>query len=120
MTKQQSKKQELSDAVRRKAPNIRFNDDGNPVVESGHEGDIRDLYGVKTDAAANGILTSAIYALGDNAKAFVNLMASMAEEQEPRDAIEAMLVTQLTTTHIAITLLSTRTIRNCGKATNAP
>jgi hypothetical protein len=110
MTKQLPKRQELSNAVNRKAPNIRFNDDGNPVVESGHEGDIRDLYGVKTDAVANGILTSAIYALGDNAKAFVNLMASMGEELEPRDAIEAMLVTQITTTHIAITLLSKRTI----------
>lgn len=110
MTKQAAKKQELSNAVKRKAPNINITDEGKLIIESRHEGDLRELYGVKTDAVANGIMTSALYGLGDNARAFTNMMASMATELEPQDAIEAMLVTQMTTTHVTLTLLSARTI----------
>jgi hypothetical protein len=110
MTKQPPKKQALSDAVKRKAPNISTAEDGKLIVESSHEGDLRELYGVKTDAVANGIMTSALYALGENAKAYMNLMASMCEELEPQDAIEGMLVTQMTATHVTLTLLSARTI----------
>ena len=120
MTKQPPKKQELSDAVKRKAPKISITDEGTLEVESRHEGDLRELYGVKTDAVADALLTTALFAMGDNGKSLSNLMASMATELEPQDAIEEMLVTQMTTTQIAVTLLSTRTIRNYGKATNAP
>ncbi|MBF9030624.1 hypothetical protein HKCCE3408_09465, partial [Rhodobacterales bacterium HKCCE3408] len=38
----------------------------------------------------------------------MNLMAAMAVEMEPSDAVEAMLVTQMTATHVAMTNMSRR------------
>ncbi len=34
------------------------------------------------------------------------MIAAMNEEMQPRDAVEAMLITQMTTTHVAMTMLS--------------
>jgi hypothetical protein len=79
-------------------------------VASRNEGALPELYGVKTDAVADALLTTALFAMGDNGKSLSNLMASMATELESRDAAEAMLVTQMTATHISMSMLSRRTI----------
>jgi hypothetical protein len=110
MTKQVAKKQELSNAAKRAAPEFRISEEGKVTVAIQHEDQIRELYGVKTNNAADGIFTSAMHALGENAGIYRDLMASMAEEMEPTDPLEAMLLSQMTATHIAMTLLSKRTI----------
>ena len=113
MTKQQPKKQELSDAGKRKAPKMTFGDDGALTVEVNDDDELRILYGVKTTPVAQGILATSLTALG-NAKSCKDLMASMAVEMEPQDAVEAMLLSQMTATHIAMTFLSKRTIDATG------
>ena len=64
------------------------------------------LYGTKTSLAAGLILTSALNALGQKGDQYFELMTAMAAEMEPRDAIEAMLITQMSATHVAITNMS--------------
>jgi hypothetical protein len=61
---------------------------------------------MKTGEAAAALLTSAIKALGENARDYADLMTAMSVEMEPRDAVEAMLVTQMAATHVAMTQMS--------------
>ena len=110
MTEQLPKKQELSNAAKRETPGFRVSDEGKVSAVLGHADQVRDLYGVKTNQAADGIFTSALHALGKNAGIYRDLMASMAEEMEPTDPLEAMLLSQMTATHVAMTMLSKRTI----------
>ena len=51
-------------------------------------------------------MTCAINALGRNGTNYRDMMAAMQAELKPRDAVEAMLITQMTTTHVAMTSLS--------------
>jgi hypothetical protein len=62
------------------------------------------LYGTKTYEAANAILGTALNSFGENASEYADLMPAMAVEMEPRDAVEAMLVTQMAATHVAMTI----------------
>lgn len=78
--------------------NIRVSDDDQ----------IRRLYRTRTDDAANALFKSALNALGRNADEYLELMPAMAVEMEPPDAMEVMLVTQMTATHLAITTMSQR------------
>lgn len=71
-------------------------------------GEIADLLGMKTQDAAQGVFYSALEALGVNAKEKAQLVAAMFAELEPRDGIEAMLVAQMTATHIAMTVASSK------------
>lgn len=48
----------------------------------------------------------ALNAFGQNAMDYMELMPAMAIELEPRDAVEAMLVTQMTAMHFAISSMS--------------
>lgn len=70
--------------------------------------DFTALMGTKTDDVARGIYISAISALGKSAEKYCSLMSAMAAEMEPRDAVEAMLIAQMTTTHVAMVTLSER------------
>jgi hypothetical protein len=110
MTKKLTKKQELSNAVKRKAPKVTLTDGKLSGVEIEHENQLRDLYGVKTSLAGHGICTSALNALGENASIYADLMLSMVEEIEPGDALEAMLLSQMTATHVGATMLTRRMI----------
>lgn len=67
---------------------------------------IKRLYNTRTDEAANLLFKSALNALGRNADEYLELMPAMVVEMEPRDAVEAMLVTQMTATHLATTTMS--------------
>ena len=51
---------------RRKHPNIKKIGDGKVQVEATDMAMVRDLYGVKTSDAANGLMVSALDALGEN------------------------------------------------------
>lgn len=69
---------------------------------------VQDLMGMQTYDAANGVYTTAILALGEWAEQHGNLASAMFAETEPRDAIEAMLIAQMTATHVAMTAQCTR------------
>lgn len=78
--------------------------------------EITRLLGMKTTEAAQGVFYSALEALGANAKDKAQLVAAMYAEAEPRDGIEAMLVTQMTATHVAMTTISTKLSHASGFA----
>ncbi len=92
----------------RSAPKIERVTEGEVKIRPSDDDQIKRLYNAKTDEAANALFTSALNALGRNADEYMELMPAMAVEMEPRDAVEAMLVTQMTATHLAITTLSQR------------
>ncbi len=64
------------------------------------------LFNVKTAKAASGLMTCALTALGRNGENYRDMMAAMQAEMKPRDAVEAMLIIQMTATHVAMTSLS--------------
>ncbi|MCC1494060.1 hypothetical protein [Cognatishimia sp. F0-27] len=59
--------------------------------------------GMKTREAAEGVFMTAIEGLGGQAQDRAAMLSAMFAEIEPRDAVEAMLVAQMTATHVAIT-----------------
>ncbi|WP_299601515.1 hypothetical protein [uncultured Tateyamaria sp.] len=69
---------------------------------------VQDLMGMQTREAATGVYTTAVAALGKAAETHANFASAMFAEVEPRDALEAMLVAQMTATHVAMTTLSER------------
>ncbi|MEP1537241.1 MAG: hypothetical protein ABJQ34_10560, partial [Paracoccaceae bacterium] len=66
------------------------------------------LMGTRSQEAASGIFTTAITALGVSAEQFCSMASAMFAELEPNDAIEAMLIAQMTATHVAMTTLVER------------
>lgn len=90
----------------RRAPRIEHVEAGKVDIHVTDRDQIRHLYGTKTDEAAHLILQSALDAFGRNAAEYMGLMPAMAVEMEPRDAVEAMLVTQMAATHLAVTAMS--------------
>lgn len=68
------------------------------------------LFNVETVEAASGLMTCAINALGISGENYRDMAAAMQAELKPRDAIEAMLITQMTTTHVAMTSLSQKAL----------
>jgi len=94
------------DRGERIAPKIEVGNDGVLSLTVHDENQLRELFGVRTDAAANGIMASALNALGLKGDLYRNLMTAIAVEMEPRDASEAMLVSQQVATHVAMMTLS--------------
>ena len=92
----------------RQYPKMNKQDDGSYVGERPPEFKIQELMGMRTHDAAIGIFVSAVSALGKSAEKHASLVSAMFAEIEPRDAVEAMLVSQMTTTHVLITTLTER------------
>ena len=90
----------------RTAPRIEQVAEGEVKIHVSDQEEIKRLYGSKTEDAANALFKSALSALGRNADEYLELMPAMAVEMEPCDAVESMLVTQMTSTHLAITTMS--------------
>jgi hypothetical protein len=90
----------------RKPPKIEFTKESGATITLKSREQLQDLYGTRTYEAASAILASALNALGENAAGYLDLMPAMAVEMEPRDAVEAMLVTQMAATHVAMTTMS--------------
>ncbi|MBF9059182.1 hypothetical protein HKCCSP123_08305 [Rhodobacterales bacterium HKCCSP123] len=90
----------------RKPPKIVLTEEGEATITLNSREQLQELYGTKTYEAANAILLSAVNSLGENASNYLDLMPAMAVEMEPRDAVEAMLVTQMAATHVAMTTMS--------------
>ena len=69
---------------------------------------MNDLLGTETIDAAHGIFQTALHSLGQSAEKYGSMASAMFAELEPRDAIEAMLVAQMTATHVTISTLTER------------
>jgi hypothetical protein len=95
-------------APRRLAPKIVWDGPQNVSINVAAEDQLRALYGTKAEEAAEAILRSALNSLGEKGAQYLDLMPAMAVELEPRDAVEAMLVTQMAATHVAMTHMSLR------------
>lgn len=87
-------------------PTFKTADDGTVQIETGDPNTLINLFNVKTYQAASGLMTSAINALGRSGEPYRDMMAAMQAELGPRDAAEAMLITQMAATHVAMTTLS--------------
>ena len=69
---------------------------------------MNELLGTETIDAAHGIFQTALHSLGKSADKYGSMASAMFAELEPRDAIEAMLVAQMTATHVTISTLTER------------
>jgi hypothetical protein len=91
-----------TEAKLREAPTI-FKDEENKLQITVTEDDmIKNLFGMKTRVAANGVLITGLGSLGNRGDAYYGMLTNMAIEMEPKDAVEAMLVTQMTATNAAL------------------
>lgn len=72
------------------------------------------LFNVETNEAASGLMMSALNALGRSGEQYWDMAAAMQAELKRRDAAEAMLITQMTATHVAMTSLSQKTVDTSG------
>ncbi|MFT4999476.1 MAG: hypothetical protein ACI875_000470 [Planctomycetota bacterium] len=105
-----SAKPEQTVEPKRTAPKLTKKEDGSDSLTVESNTQLQDLFGVKSQETANDLLNCAFNALGNSCDSYRGLMLSMAIEIEPRDAIETMLVSQLTATHVKISLFSQRII----------
>lgn len=87
-------------------PKFIASESGEATIKIADDKILRLLYGTRTNEAATGIMMTAINALGMACEIHRPFIASMAAEMEPTDAIEAMLVTQMAATHVAVTAIS--------------
>ena len=89
-------------------PRFETTPEGSVSMTTGSETQLSDLFGVHTPEAAHGLMLSAMNALGRSGEHYRPFLAAMAAEIEPRDAVEAMLVVQMTATHTAMTEMARR------------
>ena len=87
-------------------PTFNTNEDGDVQIITDEPDTMIHLFNVETIEAASGLMICALNALGKTGEPYRDMAAAMQAELKPRDAIEAMLITQMTTTHIAMTSLS--------------
>lgn len=92
----------------RKFPVIKKSGDRDYAAEAPEGLDMKALMGTKTTEAANGAYITSISALGTYAERYGSFASANFAELEPRDAAEAMLIGQMTATHVAMTALSER------------
>ena len=86
-------------------PTFNTNDDGVVEIKTDGPATLINLFNVETIEAASGLMTCGLNALGRNGANYRDMMAAMQAELKPRDAVEAMLITQMTATHVAMTSL---------------
>ena len=89
-------------------PIVKKTGDNDFTVDCVEDLQVENLMGMRTLEAAHGVYSMALTALGKSADKHVNFVSAIFAETEPRDAIEAMLVSQMTATHVAMTTLSER------------
>lgn len=87
-------------------PTFSTSEDGSVEIKNNEPATLINLFNVETLEAASGLMTCAINALGRNGKNYRDMMAAMQAELKPRDALEAMLITQMAATHVGMTSIS--------------
>lgn len=90
----------------RRYPKISIGADGEYNAQMAPDQTLAELTGTRTEDAARGLYQTAIGALGKSAERHAGLASAMFAEMEPTDAVEAMLIAQMTATHVAMTALS--------------
>lgn len=95
---------------RRVPPTFQSDDEGDVSIVCSVPDQLQNLYGTKSSEAADGIVKSALNALGRTGEELRPFMVALAAELEPEDAIEAMLITQMAATHAAMTKASQKSI----------
>jgi hypothetical protein len=90
----------------RRAPKIGFTETKGATIALESREQLQTLYGTKTLEAAEAILKTGLNAFGEKGAEYFDLVPAIAVEMEPRDAVEAMLVTQMAATHVAMTTMS--------------
>ena len=101
-----TKEQKPPAPTKRSPPTFSTNENGAINVAVDAEDTLRNLFNVETEAAASGLIRSLINALGRSGEDYRDMAAAMLVEVQPRDAIEAMLISQMTATHVAVTSIS--------------
>lgn len=86
----------------RPAPNFDGIATSDLIDHTPSEAELKAIYGTKTVGAARGIYISALLGLGEAGDVFRTLAVSMGAEMNPRDVLEAMLLTQMANTHAAL------------------
>jgi hypothetical protein len=88
-------------------PKLEYLKDGKPHIVCSDDFSLEGLMGMKTLDAAKGVLLSALNAIGTTGEA-CQMACAIFAELEPRDAAEAMLIAQMTATHVLMTVLAGR------------
>ena len=101
----------------RRHPELRADEDGGLSVVVKEAGQLETLMGMKTADAAREVFFIAVEALGTVAESKAPLISAMFAEMEPNDAVEAMLVAQMTATHVAISTAANRMSRQSHSQT---
>jgi hypothetical protein len=96
------------EASGRSAPELERTGEYSVTIQSDTQDQIRQLYGLKTQEAANLLLEIGISALGREGFDRLELVPALAVEMEPLDAVEAMLINQMAATHFAVSGMSSR------------
>lgn len=102
------KKLTTEKSSRRSAPKLKRTGENSVTIQPDTQDQIRQLYGLKTQKAANLLLEIGIGALGSAGFDHLELVPALAVEMEPRDAVEAMLINQMVATHYATSSMSSR------------
>ncbi len=84
-------------------PTLTKTDDGEYHADVPEGFSIKSLMGMKTHEAAHGAYISAVSAIGKSVDKYSSFVSAMFAELEPRDGVEAMLIGQMTATHVAMT-----------------
>ena len=108
-----TKEQELSktnEAASMPLPTFSTDDDGVVQVKVPEQRAVSRLFNVQTSEAAGGLLISLMNALGRSGEQYRDMAVGMLAELKPRDAIEAMLISQMTATHVAMTSMSQKMV----------
>ncbi len=110
MTKDKKPPKETSKAPK-SLPSFSTDEDGVVQVKVTEEGTISRLFNVETSEAAAGLLTGLLNGLGRSGENHRDMAVALLSELQPRDAIEAMLISQMTMTHVAMGKSFQRVIR---------
>ncbi|WP_323765505.1 hypothetical protein [Marinovum sp.] len=82
---------------------VTMDGDGRLNIAVASDETIPALLGMKTPEAANVVFSTVLEALGKGVEDTGNMASAMFAELEPVDAAEAMLVAQMTATHLSMT-----------------
>ncbi|MXQ06778.1 hypothetical protein GQ651_02855 [Alphaproteobacteria bacterium GH1-50] len=102
------KKKTADGAPSRTAPKLERTGENHLTIHEADANQLRNLFGLKTSEAAEVFMKVGLAAFGRGGLDFVELVPALAVEMEPRDAVEAMLINQMSATHFAISSMSSR------------
>ena len=93
-------------APQRTAQKLKQDGEDSVTILPENDDQIRQLYGLKTQNAANLLLQIETSAFGQKGLDYMDIITALAVEMEPRDAVEAMLINQMAATHYAVSAMS--------------